>query len=58
MAVKRCSYQVTDYVVYLKILYRDDEFEYDLEDIMVMEAIWLSVRVIYSVTKLSSSITL
>ncbi|KAJ4916011.1 RING/U-box superfamily protein [Raphanus sativus] len=23
---------------------RDDEFEYDLEDIMVMEAIWLSVR--------------
>ena len=25
--------------------YRDDEFDLDLEDIMVMEAIWLSIQV-------------
>lgn len=24
---------------------RDDEFDFDLEDIMVMEAIWLSIQV-------------
>lgn len=26
---------------------RDDEFDLDLEDIMVMEAIWLSIQVIF-----------
>lgn len=32
--------------------FRDDEFDLDLEDIMVMEAIWLSIQVNSSNDKL------
>jgi hypothetical protein len=36
------------YCILLKVYVvncRDDEFDVDLEDIMVMEAIWLSIQV-------------
>lgn len=35
-------------------LFRDGQFDFDLEDIMVMEAIWLSMQVICSISKLLS----